>query len=83
MTSARTNSGFASTCRWCCGSKSPPPFFTDNGNRTATLAGTPAAGAAGLYPLTFTASNGVLPNATQSFNLLVAKARIYLPLVVR
>ena len=57
--------------------------FTDNGNRTATLAGTPAAGAAGLYPLTFTASNGVLPNATQSFNLLVAKARIYLPLVVR
>jgi len=57
--------------------------FTDNGNRTATLAGTPASGTAGLYPLTFTAGNGVLPNATQNFTLLVAKARIYLPLVVR
>jgi uncharacterized delta-60 repeat protein len=57
--------------------------FTDNGNRTATLAGTPAAGTAGLYPLTFTASNSTPPNATQSFRLLVAKARIYLPLVLR
>ena len=28
--------------------------FTDNGNGTATLAGTPAANTAGMYPLTFT-----------------------------
>ncbi|MCX7680516.1 MAG: hypothetical protein N2508_00875, partial [Anaerolineae bacterium] len=57
--------------------------FTDNGNRTATLAGTPIAGTAGLYPLTFTASNGTSPNATQNFRLLVARMRVYLPLVVK
>ena len=33
--------------------------FTDNGNGTATLSGTPTA--AGTYPLTFTAANGVAP----------------------
>ena len=33
--------------------------FTDNGNGTATLAGTPAAGTGGTYPLTLTATNGV------------------------
>jgi len=45
--------------------------FVDNGNNTATLSGTPAAGAAGTYPITITASNGVLPNATQVFTLTV------------
>ncbi|MGE5097610.1 MAG: putative Ig domain-containing protein, partial [Betaproteobacteria bacterium] len=48
--------------------------FTDNGNGSATLAGTPAAGNGGSYPLTITASNGVLPNATQSFTLTVNQA---------
>lgn len=38
---------------------------------TGLLAGTPAAGTAGTYPLTFTAANGQLPNATQSFTLTV------------
>jgi hypothetical protein len=38
---------------------------------TKTLAGTPAAGTAGVYPLTVTASNGVPPNANQSFALTV------------
>src|SRR5205085_12196111 len=33
--------------------------FTDNGDGTATLSGTPGAGTAGSYSLTFTASNGV------------------------
>ena len=56
--------------------------FSDNGNGTATLAGTPASGTGGVYPLTFTASNGVLPNATQTFTLTVS-TRIYLPLVLR
>jgi hypothetical protein len=56
--------------------------FSDNGNGTATLAGTPASGTAGIYPLTFTASNGVLPNATQNFTLTVS-TEIYLPLVVK
>lgn len=45
--------------------------FVDNGNGTATLAGTPATGTAGTYPLTITAANGFLPNATQSFTLTV------------
>ncbi|MBN2387249.1 MAG: Ig-like domain repeat protein [Anaerolineales bacterium] len=45
--------------------------FTDNGDGTATLAGTPAAGSQGNYPFTITASNGVLPDATQSFILVV------------
>lgn len=38
---------------------------------TGVLSGTPAAGTAGSYPLTFTAANGVVPNATQSFTLTV------------
>ena len=46
--------------------------FVDNGNGTATLAGTPAAGSYGAYPLTFTAANGVFPDAIQSFILSVA-----------
>jgi large repetitive protein len=43
----------------------------DNGNGTATLSGTPAAGSAGQYGFTITASNGVSPNATQTFTLTV------------
>ena len=46
--------------------------FTNNGNGTATLSGTPTA--AGTHPLTLTAANGVLPNATQSFTLRVNQA---------
>jgi large repetitive protein len=45
--------------------------FNDNGNGTATLAGTPNAGTSGVYSLTITASNGITPNATQSFTLTV------------
>jgi len=44
--------------------------FKDNGNGTGTLSWT-AAVASGSYSLSFTASNGVLPNATQSFTLTV------------
>jgi hypothetical protein len=43
--------------------------FTDNGNGTATIAGT--AGQAGSYPISITAQNGLLPNATQSLTLTV------------
>jgi probable HAF family extracellular repeat protein len=46
--------------------------FTDNGNGTGTLGGTPAA--AGTFNLIFTAQNGVSPNATQNFTLTVAQA---------
>jgi large repetitive protein len=45
--------------------------FADNGNGTGTLSGTPAAGTGGVYHVTFTASNGVSPNATQNFTLTV------------
>jgi hypothetical protein len=38
---------------------------------TGLLSGTPAPGKGGTYPLTFTASNGAGPNATQSFLLTV------------
>ncbi|HEY3523466.1 MAG TPA: Ig-like domain-containing protein [Candidatus Limnocylindrales bacterium] len=48
--------------------------FTDNGDGTATLAGTPAAGTGGDYGLTISASNGVLPDAQQSFTLHVHQA---------
>jgi hypothetical protein len=45
--------------------------FVDNGNRTATLAGTPAV--SGVFPLTFTADNGTAPPVTQSFTLTVSE----------
>src|SRR5271168_1947005 len=48
--------------------------FTDNGNGTATLSGTPAAGTGGPYAITITANNGVTPNGTQSFTLTVHQA---------
>ncbi|MGB7052007.1 MAG: putative Ig domain-containing protein [Acidimicrobiales bacterium] len=48
--------------------------FVDNHNGTATLAGTPAAGTGGSYPITLTANNGISPNAAQSFTLTVDQA---------
>ncbi len=51
--------------------------FTDNGNGTATLAGTPAAGTHGAYSLTITADNGVNPNASQTFTLTVNSVPVF------
>ena len=48
--------------------------FTDNGNGTATLSGTPAAGTGGVYPIVITADNGFPPNAIQNFTLTVSQA---------
>ncbi|HEX7379508.1 MAG TPA: SdrD B-like domain-containing protein, partial [Pirellulales bacterium] len=45
--------------------------FTDNGDGTATLAGTPAVGSSGKYDLTLSVENGVGAAATQSFELSV------------
>ncbi len=45
--------------------------FVDNGNGTATLGGTPAAGSGGVYALVITAANSVGPNAVQNFTLTV------------
>lgn len=41
---------------------------------TGALAGTPALGTVGAYPLTLGASNAVVPDASQAFTLTVAKA---------
>src|SRR5262249_6110785 len=47
-------------------------MFVDNGNGTGTLSGTPGPGTGGTYILSFTASNGVPPNAVQNpFTLTV------------
>ena len=48
--------------------------FIDNADGTGTLAGTPAAGTAGTYDLSFDASNGVGSDALQSFTLTVQAA---------
>jgi uncharacterized protein (TIGR03118 family) len=48
--------------------------FLNNGNNTATLAST-AAAAAGTYPITITATNGVGTAATQSFTLTITAAQ--------
>ena len=48
--------------------------FTDNGNGTATLAGTPAAGTGGSYAVSINASNGVGTAAVQAFTLTVNQA---------
>ena len=48
--------------------------FTDDESGNGILGGTPAAGTGGSYPITITASNGITPNATQSFTLTVAQA---------
>ncbi len=52
----------------------PGVTFTDNGDGTATLAGTPAPDSGGPYPFTINATNGVIPDATQSFTLTVDQA---------
>jgi hypothetical protein len=56
------------------GALPPGVTFTDNGDRTATLAGTPAAGSGGSYALTFTADNGIGTPRTQTFTLIVNQA---------
>jgi hypothetical protein len=45
--------------------------FVDNGDGTATLSGTPAAGTGGSYPITVTATNGFGPDATMPVTVTV------------
>jgi hypothetical protein len=72
---AGTNGSFTVTA-----SGLPSPTFSESGalpngvsfsDATGLLSGTPSTGSGGTYDLTFTASNGVSPNATQSFILTV------------
>jgi len=48
--------------------------FTDNGNGTATVAGTPEPGTAGTYPTTVVAVNGTNPPAIKQFTVSVDQA---------
>jgi hypothetical protein len=50
--------------------------FKDNGNGTATISGTPAAGARGSYTLTITANNGARTPAVQNFALTLGDAPV-------
>jgi len=61
----------------------PTPTFTETGAlptgvtfSNGVLSGTPAAGTGGIYNITFTASNGVAPNAMQNFTLTVDQAPV-------
>ncbi len=45
--------------------------FIDNTDGTATFVGAPDPGSAGNYTFTITATNGVVPDATQTFTLVV------------
>jgi hypothetical protein len=47
--------------------------FTDNGNNTATLTGTPVAGEAKSYPIQITAHNGIGTGAVQNFTLTISR----------
>ncbi|MGZ6988492.1 MAG: DUF7933 domain-containing protein, partial [Thermoanaerobaculia bacterium] len=69
-----TTTGFPVPAITVTGSLPPGVTFVDNGNGTGTLSGTPGSGSAPSYPLTFTASNGVNPNAAQTFTLNVGAA---------
>lgn len=48
--------------------------FTDNGNGTGTIAGTPAPTSGGTYDVTVTGANGTGPDATWPFALTVNEA---------
>jgi hypothetical protein len=48
--------------------------FTDNGNGTATISGTPTTASAGAYQLVITASAPQLPDATQTLTLKAKEA---------
>jgi hypothetical protein len=50
--------------------------FVDNGDGTATVAGTAAPGSDGSYPVTYAATNGTPPDSTVSGTITVAIAAI-------
>ena len=66
-----TTSGFPRSTLSRTGNLPTGLSFTDNGDGTATISGTPAAGSTGSYPLTLTASNGLATVPTQVVTLTV------------
>ncbi len=69
-----TTSGFPTPTITRTGALPGGVQFTENGDGTATLAGTPNAGTGGIYSLTFTAQNGVGSDDSQTFALTVDQA---------
>jgi hypothetical protein len=69
-----TNNGYPSPTITETGSLPTGVTLTDNGNGTATLAGTPAVGTGGVYTFTLKATNGVTPDGSQSFTLTINEA---------
>lgn len=69
-----TTSGYPTSTLTETGSLPGGVTFVDNGDGTATLAGTPAAGTGGVYAISIMADNGVSPAATQAFTLTVNQA---------
>ena len=69
-----TTSGYPAATTTESGALPTGVTFKDNGDGTASLAGTPATGSQGSYPLTLTASNGLATTATQSYVLTVLAA---------
>ena len=68
-----TTSGFVAPTLSKTGALPSNVTFHDNGDGTATLAGTPAAGSDGSYPLSVEATKGA-DHVDQSFTLTVTKA---------
>ena len=69
-----TTSGFPAPSLSETGALPSGVTFTDNGNGTAKLAGTPAAGTGGTYSISIKAHNGIGSDATQTFILTVDQA---------
>ncbi len=69
-----TTDGTPTAAITVAGALPPGVTFVDHGDGTGTLSGTPAADTGGVAVLTFTAANGVLPNAEQAFTLTVHQA---------
>jgi Putative Ig domain len=67
-----TTTGFPAPALTGTGALPAGVTFTDNGDGTATLAGTATAGAGEQFPITITAGNTVGSNATQAFTLTIA-----------
>ena len=67
-----TTTGFPTPALTQGGTLPPGISFVDNGNGTGTLGGTVTTGPGGVFPLTFTASNGVGTAAVQPFTLTVS-----------
>jgi hypothetical protein len=65
-----TTTGFPAPALTKSGALPAGVTFTDNGNGTATIGGTPANGSGGTYPLTLTATNAA-GTANQPFSIVV------------